>query len=69
MIEDVERLLYHEAHLLDSGMFHEWLELMAPDLRYWAPVRAEVSRKQEAGRRSRIGCRCSTRPRRVSTFA
>jgi len=48
MTDDVERLLYHEAHLLDSGMFHEWLKLMAPDLRYWAPVRAEVSRKQEA---------------------
>lgn len=47
MIRDVERLLYHEAHLLDSGLFHDWLELMAPDLRYWAPVRAEVPRTQE----------------------
>jgi 3-phenylpropionate/cinnamic acid dioxygenase small subunit len=47
MIDDVEQLLYHEAHLLDSGLFHDWLELMAPDLRYWAPVRAEVPRKQE----------------------
>lgn len=47
MIGDVDRLLYHEAHLLDSGLFHEWLELMAPDVRYWAPVRAEVARKQE----------------------
>ena len=53
MIADVERLLYHEAHLLDSGLFHEWLALMAPDLRYWAPVRAEVSRKQEAEEESR----------------
>jgi 3-phenylpropionate/cinnamic acid dioxygenase small subunit len=47
MIDGVEQLLYHEAHLLDSGLFHDWLELMAPDLRYWAPVRAEVPRKQE----------------------
>jgi 3-phenylpropionate/cinnamic acid dioxygenase small subunit len=48
MIADVEQLLFHEAHLLDSGRLHDWLELMAPDLRYWAPVRAEVARTQEA---------------------
>lgn len=47
MIVDVEQLLYHEAHLLDSGLFHDWLELMALNLRYWAPVRAEVPGKQE----------------------
>ena len=47
MTSDVEQLLYREAHLLDSGEFREWLELLAPDLRYWAPVRAEVHRKQE----------------------
>jgi 3-phenylpropionate/cinnamic acid dioxygenase small subunit len=48
MTGDVEQLLYREAHLLDSGAFHEWLELLAPDLRYWAPVRAEVSRERES---------------------
>jgi len=47
MIGGVEQLLYHEAHLLDSGMFEDWLNLLAPDLRYWAPVRAEVARKLE----------------------
>lgn len=47
MIKDVDELLYHEAYLLDCGLFHEWLELLAPDVRYWAPVRAEVSRAQE----------------------
>lgn len=47
MIHNVEQLLYHEAHLLDSGLFHDWLKLMAPELRYWAPVRAEVPRRQE----------------------
>ena len=47
MTSDVEQLLYHEAYLLDSGLFHEWLELLAADLRYWAPVRADVYRKQE----------------------
>ena len=47
MTSDIQQLLYHEAYLLDSGGFHEWLELLAPDIRYWAPVRAEVHRKQE----------------------
>jgi 3-phenylpropionate/cinnamic acid dioxygenase small subunit len=48
MSDDVDRLLYHEAHLLDCGRFHDWLELLAPDLRYWAPVRANVPRTQES---------------------
>jgi 3-phenylpropionate/cinnamic acid dioxygenase small subunit len=48
MSNDAEQLLYREAHLLDSGEFQEWLELLAPDLRYWAPVRAEVHRQQES---------------------
>jgi 3-phenylpropionate/cinnamic acid dioxygenase small subunit len=47
MASDVEQLLFREAHLLDSGRFSEWLELLAPDLRYWAPVRADVHRTQE----------------------
>jgi 3-phenylpropionate/cinnamic acid dioxygenase small subunit len=47
MASEIEQLLYREADLLDSGRFQEWLELLAPDLRYWAPVRAEVHRKQE----------------------
>ena len=38
----MDQVLFHEAYLLDSSMFHEWLELLAPDLRYWAPVRAEL---------------------------
>ena len=48
MIDEVSQLLYREAHLLDSGLFKEWLDLLARDLRYWAPVRAEVSRADEA---------------------
>lgn len=47
MAGDVERLLYREASLLDSGLFSEWLELLAPDVRYWAPSRAELPREQE----------------------
>jgi 3-phenylpropionate/cinnamic acid dioxygenase small subunit len=54
MATEVEQLLYHEAHLLDSGLFPQWLDLLAQDLRYWAPVRAEhfreEEREEEAGR-------------------
>jgi 3-phenylpropionate/cinnamic acid dioxygenase small subunit len=47
MASEIERLLYREAHLLDSGQFFKWLDLLAPDLRYWAPARSDVSRQQE----------------------
>lgn len=48
MVKEVDQLLYREAQLLDAGRFDEWLELLAPDLRYWAPVRADVFRSEEA---------------------
>jgi 3-phenylpropionate/cinnamic acid dioxygenase small subunit len=44
---DVDQLLYHEAYLLDSCQFRAWLDLLAPDVRYWAPVRAELQLDQE----------------------
>jgi 3-phenylpropionate/cinnamic acid dioxygenase small subunit len=48
MITGVEQLLFREAQLLDSARFDDWLDLLALDLRYWAPVRAEVGGEQEA---------------------
>lgn len=48
MIDEVCRMLFDEAQLLDSGRFDQWLELLGPDLRYWAPVRADLSRADEA---------------------
>lgn len=36
---EVEDFLYHEAELVDSGRFGEWLELMTDDVRYEMPVR------------------------------
>jgi len=42
-----EQLLYHEARLLDGNRYRDWLELLAPDLRYWAPARAAVPRAHE----------------------
>lgn len=35
----VEQFLYAEAELLDQHRYHEWLELLADDVHYWAPTR------------------------------
>src|SRR5690606_10373899 len=34
---EVAAFLHHEAKLLDSGRFEEWLSLFAPDGLYWVP--------------------------------
>jgi 3-phenylpropionate/cinnamic acid dioxygenase small subunit len=39
IIHEVEQFLYREARLLDERRFHEWLELLTDDIRYWMPVR------------------------------
>lgn len=36
---EIEQFLYLEADLLDDWEFDRWLELLATDLHYWAPVR------------------------------
>jgi 3-phenylpropionate/cinnamic acid dioxygenase small subunit len=35
LIREVEQFLYREARLLDERRFHEWLELLTDDIRYW----------------------------------
>jgi 3-phenylpropionate/cinnamic acid dioxygenase small subunit len=35
VLREVEQFLYHEARLLDERRFHEWLELLTDDIRYW----------------------------------
>lgn len=37
-----------EAELLDDGRFADWLEMLAADLHYWAPVRTNRLRRQQA---------------------
>jgi len=37
-----------EAELLDDGRFADWLEMLAEDLHYWAPVRSNRLRRQQA---------------------
>ena len=33
-----EEFLYHEARLLDTGRYEEWLELFTDDATYWVPL-------------------------------
>jgi 3-phenylpropionate/cinnamic acid dioxygenase small subunit len=40
--EEVEDFLYHEADLLDERRFSDWLELLAPELRYRVPIAENV---------------------------
>src|SRR5215469_7230988 len=35
LIREVERFLYREVRLLDERRFHEWLQLLTDDIRYW----------------------------------
>src|ERR1700739_4464700 len=37
---EVEEVLYREARLLDERRFHEWLELLTDDVRYWMAGRS-----------------------------
>src|SRR5512145_436822 len=33
----VASFLYHEAHLMDTNRYEEWLALWTPDALYWVP--------------------------------
>jgi benzoate/toluate 1,2-dioxygenase subunit beta len=35
---NVEQFLYHEAQLLDTQRYEEWLELFTDDATYWLPL-------------------------------
>ncbi|MCL8013793.1 3-phenylpropionate/cinnamic acid dioxygenase subunit beta [Streptomyces sp. AS02] len=45
---EVQRLYATEARLLDQHRYADWLELFAEDLHYWAPVRTNRLRRQQA---------------------
>ena len=40
LISEIERFLYREARMLDDRRFHEWLDLLTDDVRYWMPIRS-----------------------------
>ncbi len=52
---EVEQFLYHEADLLDSRRFDEWLELFTDDLHYWMPLRFNRAGHEEAAEESGRG--------------
>ncbi|WP_270353045.1 aromatic-ring-hydroxylating dioxygenase subunit beta [Microbacterium testaceum] len=37
-----------EAEFLDDGRFADWMEMLAEDLHYWAPIRSNRLRRQQA---------------------
>ncbi|WP_405539464.1 3-phenylpropionate/cinnamic acid dioxygenase subunit beta [Streptomyces sp. NBC_00075] len=45
---EVQRLYTYEAQLLDQHRYADWLELLADDLHYWAPVRTNRLRRQQS---------------------
>jgi 3-phenylpropionate/cinnamic acid dioxygenase small subunit len=43
LTREVEEHLYFEADLLDQWNYRDWLNLTTSDIRYWAPLRRNVS--------------------------
>jgi PAH dioxygenase small subunit len=41
---EIQNFLYHEAELLDSGKFEQWLQLLTDDITYEMPVRVTRER-------------------------
>jgi 3-phenylpropionate/cinnamic acid dioxygenase small subunit len=40
--QEIEQLLYREAHLLDERRFREWLDLLTEDIEYLMPLTEHV---------------------------
>ena len=45
---ELTQLYNLEAEFLDDGRFADWLEMLAEDLHYWAPIRSNRLRRQQA---------------------
>ena len=39
-LREIEQFLYRESRVLDDRKFHEWLDILTDDIRYWMPVRS-----------------------------
>ena len=44
---NVEQFLYHEARLLDTQRYEEWLELFTEDATYWVPLEQNQADPQQ----------------------
>lgn len=53
--QEIEEFLLHEADLLDERRFHEWLELLAEDLVYFMPIRADRAFGEQGSEFTRQG--------------
>ena len=42
LAQEIADFLYAEAELLDERRYDDWLALLAPDIRYWMPMRRNV---------------------------
>jgi len=40
-VEEAERLLYHEARLLEEHRYEEWQALFTDDAKYWLPIHGD----------------------------
>ncbi len=49
LLPEIEQFLYHEAALLDSRQFEEWLGLFTEDALYWVPNAGEDGDPSENG--------------------
>jgi 3-phenylpropionate/cinnamic acid dioxygenase small subunit len=54
--EEIADFLYFEAELLDERRYHEWLGLLADDIRYWMPMRRNVKFGEDEREFTRADC-------------
>ncbi|MDR6397486.1 3-phenylpropionate/cinnamic acid dioxygenase subunit beta [Herbaspirillum seropedicae] len=47
---EIEEFLYDEANMLDERRFHDWLDTLAEDLRYFMPMEYNVKAGEHAAR-------------------
>ena len=45
--QEIEQFLYWEARLLDTGRYHDWLDLFTEDAHYWMPIRETIQGRAE----------------------
>lgn len=47
LIREVEDFLYEEMEILDARRFKDWLTLFSDDIRYWMPMRKNMSFREQ----------------------
>jgi 3-phenylpropionate/cinnamic acid dioxygenase small subunit len=48
LLREIEDLFYAEADLLDARRYEDWLDLFTDDVRYWMPLRKNVSLRDQS---------------------